>query len=297
MQTVLVTGVTGFVGGYVVEELLRRNYHVVATARKIEATQKQRKNLSYQLLDFTDKKQVATVFSLVQPAVVVHCGALSKPDDCEQNKELAFETNVAGTACLLNEAARYKAQFVFLSTDFVFGGNSNGMYVEDDERAPVNYYGLTKVQAEDIVMQYAFDWTIIRTVLVYGRSTGERKSFIEQVVASLRDNKALNIFNDQVRTPTHVEDLAAGIAESIERKKTGIYHLSGKDAMTVYEAACQAAVWNGLDISLLSPIKEGDLAAPAKRPKITGFTISKAQKELNYQPVSFAEGLQKTFSF
>jgi len=295
MQTVFVTGANGFVGAYVVRELLKRNYRVVASGRSKNETEINHPNIRYQALDFTDKEMAATVYNDARPDVVVHCGAMSKPDDCEVNKEAALLTNVTGTKNLLHEAAKFKAHFIFLSTDFVFSGEGEGMYKEEDERSPVNYYGQTKVLAEDEVMKYAFDWAIVRTVLVYGKSLGEKESFIEMVVRSAKQQKALKIFNDQLRTPTYVEDLASGIELIIAKKATGIFHLSGKNAVTVYQAACDAVTLNKLDAALISPIKEGDLIAPAKRPKITGFNLDKARRELGYEPVSFTEGLQKTF--
>ncbi|RYZ28550.1 MAG: SDR family oxidoreductase [Chitinophagaceae bacterium] len=295
MQTVFVTGANGFVGAYVVKALLERNYFVVASGRGKNGPEYNHPNLRYRALDFTDKEMTATVFYDVRPNVVVHCGAMSKPDDCELNKAAAVLTNVAGTRNLLDEAGKLKAHFIFLSTDFVFSGEGEGMYKEDDERSPVNYYGQTKVLAENEVMNYVFDWAIVRTVLVYGKSLGEKESFIEMVVRSAKQQKALKIFNDQLRTPTYVADLAGGIERVIAKKATGIFHLSGKDPITVYQAACNAVTLNNLDASFISPITEGDLPAPARRPKITGFYLDKAKRELSYNPVSFADGLQKTF--
>ena len=295
MQTVLVTGANGFVGSYVVKYLLERNYRVIAVGRSEHHLEHHHPNFHYQVLDFTNKEMTADVFAAVLPDVVVHSGAISKPDDCELNKEAALQTNVEGTNYLLEAATKRKAQFIFLSTDFVFSGEGQGMYREEDEREPVNFYGHTKKLAEDEVMKYPFDWTILRTVLVYGKALCDKESFIEMVVRSVKEGKELKIFEDQVRTPTYVEDLANGIIAVIKKKAKGIFHLSGKDRVTVYEAACKALACNGLDASRITPIKEGDLMAPARRPKVTGFNLEKAQIEIGYEPVSFAEGLHKTF--
>lgn len=294
MQTVVVTGANGFIGAYLVHELLRRNYRVVACGRSEEHFVNDHPHFQYHVFDFTNKQLTASVLSTIRPDVVVHCGAISKPDECEVNRETAFLTNVTGTAYLLEEAAKLKAHFIFLSTDFVFSGET-GMYKEEDKRNPVNYYGETKVLAEDEVMKYPFGWAIIRTILVYGKSVGAKESFVEFIVNSIKQGKDLKIFNDQVRTPTYVEDLVKGIVTVIQKSATGIYHLSGKNAVTVYEAACKAAAFNGFVTDLITPIREGGLIAPAKRPKITGFDISKAEKELSYNPLSFEEGLKKTF--
>ena len=294
MKTVLVTGANGFVGYYLVQHFLRSSYRVVASGRSKEHSFPDHPHFNYYQFDFTDPLQVQQVLKEVQPDVVVHSGAMSKPDDCEMNKELALLTNVTGTANLLAEAKKCNSHFIFLSTDFVFSGE-RGMYSEEEQRSPVNYYGQTKVLAEDAVMQYPFQWSIVRTVLVYGRSANGKLNFVEHVAAALRRNETLRIFHDQVRTLTYVEDLASGIVDIAERKAEGIYHLSGKDAMTVYEAACKVAQFIGQNDSQIQPIREGDLNAPAQRPKLTGFTITKAQKDLGYDPVSFETGLQKTF--
>jgi dTDP-4-dehydrorhamnose reductase len=185
---------------------------------------------------------------------------------------------------------------VFLSTDFVFDGEK-GMYEENDERRPVNYYGQTKLLAEDEVMKYAYDWSIIRTVLVYGKPFSSRQNLLTNVAIGLQKGEKLNIFDDQVRTPTFVEDLAEGIVRIIEKRANGLFHLSGVDRVTPYQMAVAVAHHLGLDASLIKKVKEQDFNQPAKRPLKTGFNISKAKAELNYQPVSFREGLKRTFSW
>ncbi len=101
--------------------------------------------------------------------------------------------------------------------------------------------------------------------------------------------------NDQQRTPTYVEDLADGIISIIERKATGIYHLGGPDLLTPYEMACAVAEHLGLDSSLIKAVNKDSFTQPAQRPLKTGLSIDKAKKKLGYDPVSFNEGLQRTF--
>jgi dTDP-4-dehydrorhamnose reductase len=246
-------------------------------------------------MDFTNEDEVANRFSMIKPDFIVHSGAMSKPDDCELQKEKALLTNVEGTKNLLYEAARYNSHFILLSTDFIFSGD-RGMYREDDERSPVNFYGETKVKAEDAVMVYPFAWSIARTVLVYGKSITGRPTFIENIVAGVKRNEQLRIFEDQVRTPTYIGDLLNGILSIIQQQARGIFHLSGKDRITVFEAVIKAVRLNGLDDKLIVPIREGNLIAPARRPKLTGFDLTKANTVLGYEPVSFEEGLRRTFA-
>lgn len=295
MHTILVTGANGFVGYYLIRRLLEKRYHVVATGKGENKLPYVDEKFLYRNLDFTDKTNTSAVFSEIKPSVVVHCGAISKPDECEQNRKTAFLSNVTGTINLLEEAAKQKAHFIFLSTDFVFRGD-RGFYKEEDERSPVNYYGETKVLAEDEVTNYPFDWSIVRTVLVYGKTFSCRENIVTNTAKALQQGKPLKIFTDQLRTPTYVEDLADGIVSIVEKKAMGIYHLSGEDLRTPYEIAVETAQYLHLDVSLITPVRAEEFDQPAQRPAKTNFDISKAKNELGFRPIAFKEGLRRTFS-
>lgn len=294
MQSVLVTGANGFVGYYLVQQLLQKGFTVFATGKGDNRLPFIDPNFRYLPMDYTDEERIAAVFSAAKPEVVVHCGAISKPDECELEKDLAFQGNVTATRQLLSAAARCDSHFIFLSTDFVFSGEK-GLYQEDDERAPVNYYGETKRLAEDDVMNYPFQWSIARTVLVYGKTFSGRENIVTNAAHSLRAGKAMKIFYDQVRTPTYVEDLAAGIVAIIEKRSSGIFHLSGEDVRTPYDMVVETARFLGYDSSLVTPVRAEEFSQPARRPAKTGFAISKAKKELGFQPIPFSEGLKRTF--
>jgi dTDP-4-dehydrorhamnose reductase len=295
MQTVLITGANGFVGSYLTRLLLDNN-RVVATGKGPCRLDINHKNFRYESLDFTLRMEVAAAFSACRPDVIVHAGALSKPDECELDKDSAYRTNVAATEHLLKEAARLKSFFVFLSTDFIFSGEEEGMYREEDPAAPVNYYGQTKLDAEAAVIQYPYDWSIARTVLVYGKPQGGRDNILTMVAKNLAAGKPLRIFSDQVRTPTYVEDLAQGIKMILEKKATGIFHLSGEEVRTPYRMAVEVADYLGYDNSLVENVTEHTFSQPARRPLRTGFNVSKAKQVLDYRTTPFAEGLKKTFS-
>lgn len=293
---ILITGANGFLGHYLVQQLIQKKNTIIATGKgdcRLPFTRTS--NFSYQPMDFTDPFAVHDLFEKYQPSVVVHAGAMSKPDDCEKEQWQAYLANVEGTVTLLTNAEVYQSFFVFVSTDFVFDGEK-GMYSETDIPSPVNFYGKTKLEAEDIVKEYAFDWAIARTVLVYGKPLAGRSNILSIVKEKLEKGEEYSVVNDQVRTPTYVEDLAAGIVAIIEKKATGIFHLSGADILTPYEMAIKTADFLKLDKSLLKKVTAADFTQPAKRPPKTGFNIEKAKKELDYQPFSFEEGLAKTFS-
>jgi len=293
MQTILITGANGFLGSYLCE-LLMSNYKIIATGKGDCRLDYKHSNLHYQKLDFTNEENIKEVLQKSRPNIIIHAGAMSKPDECELNKEQAYLTNVASTQYLLKQASLCKSFFIFISTDFVFDGEK-GMYKENDETGPVNYYGETKLLAEKEVKNYDGKWSIVRTVLVYGHPKSGRDNILTVVAKGLQKGETLKIFDDQLRTPTYVKDLVNAIKTIIEKKATGFFHVSGQDKLSPYQMAVAAANYLGLDASLIERTNAEAFHQPAKRPAKTGFDITKAKDELKFIPTSFSEGLKKTF--
>jgi dTDP-4-dehydrorhamnose reductase len=295
-MTILITGANGFLGHYLVEELLEKGHEVIATGKgECRLPYADRTGFTYASMDFTNPYDVHDVFEKFRPQAVVHAGAQSKPDESELNQMQTYLTNVEGTVHLLVNAAELQCFFLFVSTDFIFDGQK-GMYNEDDEAKPVNYYGKTKLEAEELVKDYDYEWAIVRTVLVYGKPLTGRSNILTIVKDKLEKGETYNVVDDQVRTPTYVGDLAGGIITILEKKAFGIFHLSGRDVLTPYQMAIKTANYLGLDSSLINRVTASNFSQPAKRPEKTGFDISKAKKEIGYDPISFEEGLAKTFS-
>jgi len=284
---VLVTGAAGFLGSHLIPLLFDRGHEVIGTTRT--------PRFAFQQLDFTDPFQVHDFFEKFQPEIVIHAGAMTRVDACEEQQWLAYQTNVEGTLNLLLNADECKSFFLFVSTDFVFDGKK-GSYVETDERNPVNFYGKTKLEAEDAVMEYPHDWSIVRTSLVYGKPPAGKSNILSTIRERLVTNESYNVVDDQFRTPTYVEDLAIGILAIIENRKIGIYHLSGADILTPYAMAIEVAAYLKADSNLIKRVTSETFSQPAKRPQRTDLSIEKARKDLNYVPLSFELGLKKTFS-
>jgi dTDP-4-dehydrorhamnose reductase len=292
---VLITGANGFLGHYLVPELVQRGHRVLATGKgPCRLPQEVNGGFEYAEMDFTDAGHTKNIITGFEPDCIVHAGAVSKPDECELNQADAWQINTGSTLHLLETATALQSFFVYISTDFVFDGEK-GMYAEDDRPSPVNYYGSTKWESEKAVQQYKSHWAIVRTVLVYGQPLAGRSNILSIVRDKLVKQEGYNVVDDQLRTPTYVGDLARGIATIIEKKATGTWHLSGKDQLTPYEMACRTADYLGLDRSLLTRVTAETFTQPAKRPPRTGFIIDKAKRELGFAPLSFEEGLSATF--
>jgi dTDP-4-dehydrorhamnose reductase len=242
-------------------------------------------------MDITDADTVSRVVLKHKPDVIIHAAAMTQVDVCEQNRELCYLNNVTAVEYMIKGARDVHAHLVYVSTDFVFDGQK-GLLQEEDAPSPVNYYGECKWLAEQRVMESSISWAIVRTVLVYGIIPGiSRPNILTWVKKNLEEGKPIRVVNDQWRTPTLAEDLAYGCYLVASSRAQGIYHISGKDYVSVHDIAIRTAGFFNLDASLISPVSSEQLPQPARRPALTGFTIEKARRTLGYEPRSLNEGI------
>lgn len=291
---VLITGANGLIGQHVTKLLLHKNYQVVATSRGESRLPFQPSgNYTYHAMDVANALETFAVMSLEKPDVVVHTAAMTQVDDCELRPQQCERINVQGTSQVLTDAETFSSHFIYISTDFVFDGEK-GNYTEEDDTKPINLYGFSKLQAESMVQTSTIPFAIVRTCLVYGNLLqGSRTNIVSWVKESLEQGKTIRVVSDQWRTPTYVEDVAKGIALIIEKKATGIFHISGKDLLTPYEIAIKTANRFQLDATKIIKVDAATFKQPGRRPLKTGFVIEKARQELGYEPISFEEGISR----
>jgi dTDP-4-dehydrorhamnose reductase len=288
---ILVTGANGLLGQKLVALLLQdKSIHLIATARKPPVTLLTRGE--FHALDTTNKQQVETVVHQTKPDVIINTAAMTQVDDCEKDHEACIANNVTAVENLIGACKQVNAHLIHLSTDFIFDG-TQGPLDELAEPHPVNFYGESKLAAEQLVRFSDLHWSILRTVLVYGVVPDmSRSNIVLWVKKSLEDGKKISVVNDQWRTPTLAEDLAMGCYLAATKKAQGIYNISGKDFLSPYDIAVHTAKFFKLDSSLINPTDSNHFKQPARRPLKTGFIIDKAKKELGYEPHSFLEGLE-----
>ncbi len=283
---ILITGANGLLGQKLVEQLVSKNEFQVFATGKGKA-RLPGEGFEYLEMEITSEEQVADIIQQVQPNVIIHGAAMTNVDECEQNQEGCFDVNVNATRYLVHAAERVQAHFIFLSTDFIFSGEK-GPLDESEPPAPVNYYGETKVMGEEIVKNCKTKWAIARTVLVFGIAHDmSRSNIILWVKNSLESGKQIQVVDDQYRTPTLAEDLAAGCILIAEKGAEGVFNISGADFLTPYEMAIHTAEFFGLNKDLIKRTDSNTFNQPAKRPLKTGFIITKARKELGYEPKTF----------
>lgn len=289
-EKIFVTGANGLLGQKLISQLVEEGvFEVIASGRG--DCRLPGEGFTFLSLDIEDEVAVNQVFDEVKPQVVIHGAAMTQVDDCEQNREGCYKANVSATQYLINAAERHHSHFIFVSTDFIFSGEK-GPLDELEEPAPVNYYGESKLIGEQILQKSSLKWAIARTVLVYGIAHDmSRSNIILWVKNSLEAGKKLQVVDDQFRTPTLAEDLAAGCILMANKKAEGVYNISGEDFLTPFEMATMTAEYFGLDQSLINRSNSTTFSQPAKRPLKTGFIIEKAKKELGFQPKTFRTGI------
>ncbi len=292
MKSVLITGSNGLLGQKLVHQLYNNsNYKLIATskgANRISSLS----GFIYEELDITNQAQVKAVFEKYSPNIVINTAAMTNVDACEDDKEGCWAMNVTAVAYLLEECESYNTHFIHLSTDFIFDGE-NGPYSENDVPNPLSYYGDSKLASEKVLQNSLYkNWAIARTIIVYGVvEKMSRSNIVLWAKGALEKGEPINVVDDQFRSPTLAADLAKGCIQIADKNAKGIFHLSGKDFMSILELVNRVADFFNLDKSIISSIKSKTLNQTAKRPPKTGFILEKANNDLGYEPHSFEEGL------
>jgi len=292
MKTILVTGSNGLLGQKITEKVLAEGRVKLIATSKGANRYPIVEGYKYIEMDILDNARVKEVISTHQPDAIIHTAAMTNVDTSEENKELCYALNVKATQNLVSLCEEYQIHFIHLSTDFIFDG-INGPYAEEDAPNPLSYYGETKLLAELAVKESNANWAILRTILVYGITKDmSRSNIVLWAKGALEKGLPINAVNDQRRMPTLAEDLADACLLAAENDALGVYHISGKDDMSIVEIVRKVADYWLLDQSLISEISSGNLNQNAKRPGRTGFILDKAIKDLKYHPHSFEDGLK-----
>lgn len=292
-KKILITGSNGLLGQKLVQKLYNNpNYELLATSLGENRIEKI-KDFSYQSLNITSKKEVDDIIGNWQPDVVINTAAMTNVDACEDAKEQCWDINVNAVSYLFEACKKNKAHFIHLSTDFVFDGEA-GPYKETDKPNPLSYYAKSKLASEEILLNSDYDnYAIARTIIVFGTADNmSRGNVVLWAKGALEKGQPINVVDDQFRAPTLAEDLADGCILIAENGAKGIYHLSGKDIMSILELVYQVADFYELDKSVITPIKTATLNQTAARPPKTGFILDKAIHDLGYAPHSFKESLK-----
>ncbi len=293
MKKIVITGSNGLLGQTLVNLLMKapENYSVFGLSKG--DNRMNRNDFLYYDIDITNYFQLEECITYIQPSFIINTAAMTNVDTCELKPEECNNLNIEAVKYLTQICTKLNIHFIQISTDFIFDG-SKGIYKETDLPNPLSIYGHSKLKAENIVKNSGVNFSILRTILVYGKGVNlKRNNIVLWVKDMLENNKEITIVDDQYRMPTYVEDLAMACKLIIDKNISGVYHISSNELLSVFEIANQIADVFGLNKKLIKPISTKTLNQKAIRPQKTGFDLSKTIKELDFQPTSFLLGLKR----
>jgi dTDP-4-dehydrorhamnose reductase len=214
-------------------------------------------------LDIRDSAAVDRAYSEVAPEVVFNCAAFHNVDRCETEREEAWRVNVEA----VQQLAARRVPLVHVSTNYVFDGEREEPYAEDDLPSPRSVYALTKLAGEHAALAYGSRPLVVRTAGLYGLhgSASKGGNFVQRMVARARDQGSLRMVSDQRLQPTFTADLAAAIVEAVRREATGVVHLVSTGACSWLEFTEAIMEEVGIDVPIepvTTTVPEGGAARP-----------------------------------
>lgn len=224
-------------------------------------------------LDITDEAAVNQYFADYQPDLVYHCAAYTAVDKAEDEaKALNQLVNVDGTRNLAKAAAKVDATLVYISTDYVFDGDSKEIYTVDDQPAPRNEYGRAKYEGEQQVQKYLKKYYIIRTSWVFGEYG---HNFVYTMLNLAKTHQELTVVDDQYGRPSWTKTLAEFMTFAVDQHLDyGIYHLSNDNSCNWYEFA--SAILADKDVTV-KPVSSAEYPQKAWRPRHSILDLSKTK--------------------
>jgi len=241
-------------------------------------------------LDITNKEEVNDFFWQNAPDFCINAAAYTAVDLAETDIEKAFLVNADGTENLAEACAENNAQFIHVSTDYVFDGENNLAYTEEDFTNPLGVYGASKLAGDELALEVNPCSVILRTSWVYSEFG---KNFVKTMLNLFATKEELNIVADQFGQPTNANDLAEAIMKIIKSEKItpGIFNFSNLGRISWFDFAEKIAELSEAKIKL-NAIETSQYPTPAKRPKNSVLDLDKISKTYAIQLKPWEESLE-----
>lgn len=288
-KRVLVVGCNGLLGQKLVHALKKKSGWQVLGA-SVEPNLLFRTSVPYKKLDITQADEVYHLIADFKPHAILNAAAYTNVDRAEIEKELCWAINVVGVENLASAAKEVGAGIFHVSTDYVFSGD-DGPYTEADEPAPRGFYARSKLAAEWVLEAFGVPAFVARTSTLFGLGENIRPNFVTWLIAALRNGKLVTIVDDQVSNPTLADSLAHVLVTAVEKGATGVYHVTGSEALDRHSFALRIAEIFGLNTEHIRRGKTADLNQLAPRPMNAALIVDKVQKELGVHLLTVDEAL------
>lgn len=287
-MTMLVVGSGGLLGSNVATQAAERTavvgtYHTSNTSLGVPTRQ----------LDIRNPDAIEAILDEVDPDAVVNCAAKTDVDGCESDSEGAQAVNADAPAVLAERCAPRGIDFVHVSTDYVFDGESTTPYSEDATANPIQEYGASKLAGERAVLHTDPDAVVVRLSFVYGihRGTGALTGFPAWVRSRLQQEEETPLFTDQRITPTRAGQAADVLLSLLDRDESGLYHLACRSCITPYEFGDELRRRLSAPEHLLAKGSMADVDRPAPRPPNTCLDVSRLEATLGRPQPTLGEDL------
>jgi len=266
---VLVTGARGQLGCDVMGALQKRGYDAMG--------------VDVEEMDITDAGAVGQVFDKLRPDAVIHCAAWTAVDAAQDNEDACRRVNALGTENIAKACARTGCKMMYISTDYVFGGQGETPWQADCcDYAPLSVYGRTKLEGELAVASLLERFFIVRIAWVFGKNG---KNFVRTMLSLADKYDTLRVVCDQVGTPTYTPDLARLLVDMIGTEKYGVYHATNEGGyISWYEFACEIFRQSGKNVSV-QPVTTAEYGlSKAARPMNSRLDKSKLVRK-GFEPL------------
>jgi len=241
-------------------------------------------------LDITNEDQVNDFFYDHKPDFCINASAYTAVDLAEKEEEKAYAVNAYGVAYLAQACIDHKSILIHVSTDYVFDGDTNISYSEDDFTNPIGIYGQSKRKGEELALEINPKTVILRTSWLYSEFN---KNFLKTMMNLFSQKDELGIVADQFGQPTNANDLAEAIMEIIEtpNKTFGIFHFSNYPETTWFEFAKKIAEFSKSSVKL-NPLTTEQYPTPAKRPTRSTLALDKIEQVYKIEPKHWENSLE-----
>jgi len=227
--------------------------------------------LTHEDLEICDFHSVQSLLKEVMPDVVINTAAFHRVDDCETEMDKAFNVNALGARNVAVVTESLGAKLVYISTDYIFGGEREPRlvpYTEFDIPVPPNVYGRSKLAGENFVQHLCSRYFIVRASGLFGvaGASGKGGNFVETMIRLGKERDELRVVDDQVFSPTCTRDLADKIIQLIQTEYYGVFHVTNSGTCSWYDFAKEIIRLAELK-AIVKPINSNEYAQKAKRPR------------------------------
>ena len=268
-RKVLITGCEGQLGHYLFHGM--KNLFNVLPTSKLGS----KKNNIYKL-DITNIEDVNIAVDTFKPDILINTAAITNVDYCENNKTEARNVNVNGLFNLIKSVS-INTRIIHFSSDYVFDGKQQ-LYSEESLPNPVNFYGRTKLESENLLIGQRKAYVIVRPNTIYSL---RGINFFNWVYNQLKSSNTINIVDDQISNPSYIPSIIKSIVDMIVMNARGIYHHGSVDYLSRYEFCCKISNKFNFNHKLINKIKTKELNQSAERPKKSCLSIDKIEKDFN----------------